>query len=417
MRLKDVSILNTLPNIIFTIKCDLEGQVLSPCLKAGNKYFLNSAYLDAKTFTFAANGLYSFFSENKGEMKLIVSDQLEEAEYLAIAEGIKNKGESIDEYIEALFLKVLNDGDEEEKTSLALLTSLVQSGKLEIRVCISKDDAFGLSHTKFGIIEDAHGDKVLFHGSLNFTRQAMKSHSEQVGFAKSWVDLPTVEQSEDMLNELWSGRVSSDSRLQYYTIPAEKHLLKIAEQHPELKKYLEPDIFESEIEGMTEIVHALNVGNTLGPEYSYYALAQQRLAEVLKWGNEEFADLDIPLYPHQKEGAAFIFDRICNYGVALLGDSVGLGKTRTATLSVHYLLKKKAVSKVLILAPKKLHSQWRKELEGCGYAEDNQFINLDSKDKFLRYDQRTIDDRTQKYDLIVFYPLKKRNFNYCYSLE
>ena len=401
MRLKDVSVLNTLPNIVFTIKCDFEGQVLSPCLKAGKKYFLNTAYLDAKTFTFAAKGLYSFFSENKGEMKLIVSDQLEEAEYFAIAKGIKNKEQDVDKYIESLFMKVLNEGDEQEKTSLALLTSLVQSGKLEVKVCISKNDAYGLSHTKFGIIEDSHGDKVLFHGSLNFTRQAMKSHSEQIGFAKSWADLATVEQSEDMLNELWSGHVSEDSRLQYYTIPAEKHLLKIAEQNPILKKYLQPDIFESEIEGMSEIVHALKVGNTLGPEYSYYALAQQRLAEVLKWGNEEFADIDIPLYPHQKEGAAFIFDRICNYGVALLGDSVGLGKTRTATLSIHYLLKKNAVSRVLILAPRKLHSQWRKELDGCGYFEDNKHVELESKDKFLRFNQREIEERTQKYDLIV----------------
>lgn len=67
---------------------------------------------------------------------------------------------------------------------------------------------------------------------------------------------------------------------------------------------------------------------------------------------------DVPLYAHQQAGIRYVLSR----GSALIGDQMGLGKTRTALTTAH-MLTVAGTQPTLIVGPKSVRHVWRKEIE------------------------------------------------------
>jgi hypothetical protein len=72
---------------------------------------------------------------------------------------------------------------------------------------------------------------------------------------------------------------------------------------------------------------------------------------------------DAQLFPHQKRGAAELVVRLQKLGVALLADSVGLGKTRTVATVIKLLRQHGLIEQAAVLTPSKLEHNWLAELK------------------------------------------------------
>ncbi|GHO61270.1 hypothetical protein KSC_001620 [Ktedonobacter sp. SOSP1-52] len=112
------------------------------------------------------------------------------------------------------------------------------------------------------------------------------------------------------------------------------------------------------------------------------------------------------LFPHQKRGAAELVVRLQKLGVALLADSVGLGKTRTVAATIQLLCQAKIITRAAILAPAKLHHNWLAELHKLQLtvstdAEKMSNVLLLNKDIFKRHDPREARKAVQSCQLLV----------------
>ena len=69
--------------------------------------------------------------------------------------------------------------------------------------------------------------------------------------------------------------------------------------------------------------------------------------------------LNATLYPYQREGVRFAFEK----GKAVIADEMGLGKTIQAIATAEMLMREHLVESVLILCPTSLKYQWKREIE------------------------------------------------------
>jgi hypothetical protein len=140
-----------------------------------------------------------------------------------------------------------------------------------------------------------------------------------------------------------------------------------------------------------------------------FALTLQAFAS--RHGNEIIQvdfdlERDAQLFPHQKRGAAELVVRLQKLGVALLADSVGLGKTRTVATAIQLLCQSQIITRAAILAPAKLHHNWRSELHKLHLTvstkeEEPSSVLLLNKDIFKRYDPRQARKAVQSCQLLV----------------
>ncbi len=115
---------------------------------------------------------------------------------------------------------------------------------------------------------------------------------------------------------------------------------------------------------------------------------------------------DAQLFPHQKRGAAELAVRLQKLGVALLADSVGLGKTRTTATLIKLLRQHKLIEQAAIITPSKLEHNWLAELKqlqltvsipGDRHAD----VVIINKDKFKRMDAAQARQEVRGCNLLV----------------
>ena len=91
---------------------------------------------------------------------------------------------------------------------------------------------------------------------------------------------------------------------------------------------------------------------------------EDRLFYVLQppmesWLGNESLEFAFEPFPYQYAGVAFLYPRVA----AILADEMGLGKTMQAITSVRLLLRTGEVNSVLLICPKPLVTNWRREFE------------------------------------------------------
>ncbi len=146
---------------------------------------------------------------------------------------------------------------------------------------------------------------------------------------------------------------------------------------------------------------------------------EDRLAVLLEPPLELlFADqaLDFPArpFPFQFEGMAFLYPR----NAALLADEMGLGKTMQAITTIRLLIHAQKLRRVLLVCPKPLVSNWRREfahwapelpisvIEGNSARRKWLWRRPDAPVKIanyelLRRDEEIVTDPALRYDLVV----------------
>jgi ERCC4-related helicase len=95
-------------------------------------------------------------------------------------------------------------------------------------------------------------------------------------------------------------------------------------------------------------------------------------------------EINDALYSFQNRNAGILINKLEQYGIAILADSVGLGKTITAGAVIkHYLDKSDGKANILVIAPAALKQQWKDDLGNIlniDYLTDHAFDIISEQD-------------------------------------
>ncbi|BCR36674.1 SNF2-related protein [Mariniplasma anaerobium] len=155
---------------------DSEKDVLefyTSTMSVAKKYMRASAYFDDKLFAYISKGIKQLLLNN-GSMQLIISSELKSKDIAKkILEGYKNKEDK----------KVNIDSKMLTDENIASLSFLIKIGKLDIKIA---QKSFGIFHDKYGVIIDNYENTIIFSGSNNETRAALKYNHESFETTFSW---------------------------------------------------------------------------------------------------------------------------------------------------------------------------------------------------------------------------------------
>lgn len=141
------------------------------------------------------------------------------------------------------------------------------------------------------------------------------------------------------------------------------------------------------IPGFSEAFERLRYNQLDDPLRPVLAAAQRYTSQLLQMDFDIVREAN--LFPHQRRGAVELALRLQRLGVALLADSVGLGKTRTTATLIRLLRQNNVINQAAILTPQKLEHNWRAEFyqlklkvgePGDPFAD----VVVVNKDKFKR---------------------------------
>lgn len=139
--------------------------------------------------------------------------------------------------------------------------------------------------------------------------------------------------------------------------------------------------------GFSEAFERLRRGDMDDYGLAIQAFAARHGAEFLQVDFD--IERDAQLFPHQKRGAAELVVRLQKLGVALLADSVGLGKTRTVATVIKLLRQHQLIEQAAVFTPTKLKHNWLAELKKLDLSvgvpgEKHVDVVIVNKDAFKR---------------------------------
>lgn len=173
-----------------------------PAFKQSVVYKRSVGFFSSSVFELTGEGVREF-AEHGGSIQLICSPELSEKDIEAIRLGYQLKEAVVEQAVCADMEKVfemLEDG------SLCLLAELIVKDILNIKL-VDVDDTYGIYHDKIGIFVDSIGDKVLFVGSPNESKNAYMGNYEKIRLSVSWRegDTDRIEDDEEEFDSIWNG--------------------------------------------------------------------------------------------------------------------------------------------------------------------------------------------------------------------
>jgi superfamily II DNA or RNA helicase len=183
--------------------------------------FFFDALLESKSFDlglgfFSSTGInvlsagFAYFIHRGGNMRIIINDILSKQDKDAIEDGLslRNKYPE-DEIINNI--KVLADTlSKQDKHFFKCLSYLIAKNRIEFIATIPANKKGGIAHNKYGIFTDADGNKVVFNGSANFSKNALLNNIESISCYKSWSESESEIQRliyfEEIFNKTWHGK-------------------------------------------------------------------------------------------------------------------------------------------------------------------------------------------------------------------
>src|SRR5205085_2298932 len=135
-------------------------------------------------------------------------------------------------------------------------------------------------------------------------------------------------------------------------------------------------------EGLDAVFARLTAGD-VEPAHTAAAVLLNAFADELFDTPAAIAEL-ARLFPHQVRGIAELAVRLKRYNVALLADSVGLGKTRLACALIRTLRDRGELKRAAIVTPRKIERNWRIELDVVG-LEEGRDVTIINKDAIKRW--------------------------------
>lgn len=318
-----------------------------PVLSRAVTYDRVAGYFSSSSFVMAAAGLARFVAK-EGTVRLLVGAQLTIADRDALLGDV-----SLDDVLARRLLSGVElEVDEIVRRRFEVIAWLVNAGRLEIRVGVPCDsdggplasgDAPGYFHSKFGIVTDSAGDRVVFAGSINESGAGWRRNFETFSVYPSWkaeVWADYGQPYETEFEELWKGDQVGTWRTVELPTAVRDRLLDLLPGYPDwIPSERDPlqQLTDDELRIVNQVRGAPRTGTGVG-------LVS---AAVTPW-------------PHQMRIARHIVDTWPRSYV--LADEVGLGKTIETGLVLRELLLSERATTALILVPASVLIQWQEEL-------------------------------------------------------
>ncbi len=229
--------------------------------------------------------------------------------------------------------KEISEESERKKFNSVITTliELINNGKLEVKVFRK-----GTLHAKAYIFGDYSDESIGIVGSSNFTKAGLTSNTELNALQNDYMIVNYRPQTDSQENGYlsWFDEIWNDPSAIQWT----GDFKKIIEDSP--------------------------LGNLTFGNYDSYirTLIEVYPDELIPPTKLEKETSDV-LFSFQNRNAGILINKLAKTGVAILADSVGLGKTITAGAVIkHYLDKFGGKANILIIAPAALKQQWKDDL-------------------------------------------------------
>ncbi len=362
---------------------DLLGSFYVPVLQRAVRYDRVAGYFASSAFVSAAAGVARFVAGG-GVMRLLVGAQLTEDDRNALL----GRTPLDDVLTERLLADIEGSADSDPESleealrrrRLEVVAWLVREQRLQIRVGLPCDDG-GVPltadrpetaryfHSKWGVLSDAAGGRIVFHGSINESARGWTENYETFDVHTSWGasweshGQPRVEEFE----QLWQGRAVGRWKSVPLPEAVERDLLKLLPDEegwtPEARDPLEvpPEVCDP-LEILPESPPEPPEPPTPAPALT--ELERQRLEAVrdapLSCSGVGLVSAGVRPWAHQTAIARRIVESWPRS--YLLADEVGLGKTIELGLALRELLLSGTISTALLLVPASVLKQWQEEL-------------------------------------------------------
>lgn len=225
--------LDPLP-IYFLPDDDFVDNVLIEALRRADAFDCMVGYFDSGALADLAPGLASYLARAAASMRLVISPNVSEADFIALSEGVTKP----EELLERRLLGVLGSKDLTENAlamhTLLCLAYLLSRRSISIKVALVPG---GLFHPKIWLFTAA-GDVLAAHGSSNLTAAGIGKNVEQIAVARSWGPARESEVARELVDffaTTWSERRSSRyPEATVFDLPdaVRRELLKVAPRTP-----------------------------------------------------------------------------------------------------------------------------------------------------------------------------------------
>ena len=353
-----------------SIESLLEG-FYRPALMDASRYWRITGYFTSRSLLQVLEGVEQLVAASPdglghGQMRLITGVFLSEADITALAAGTPAETVLTDHLSNHFPFKGVEPGGQGAAALGAeLLAWLVGRGHLEIRVGLPLIDGLivndgAIFHAKEGVIEDKHGQRLGFSGSVNETPNGWTSNFETIHTSCSWKPggAETIDDLEAGFLRLWE---NLDSGARTFTLPEaiRQQLAIYAPAEEALPRRLKPflkDLPAPEPEPVVEIVPDIDERRRIVWSYLLQAAASD-LPGAERVGEATSA---VTPWPHQQRA----FQRLWQQWPPrlLIADEVGLGKTVQAGLLLRQAWLSGRARRMLVMAPASVLQQWQREL-------------------------------------------------------
>lgn len=331
---------------IFVLPRDDLMPTLVPAIGASSRLNCMMGFFASSSLAEIAPGLATFLRRTDAPMRLIVSPFITPADQSALRDGADPT-----RLVEDAFAERLPEADDLSRHTLACLSWLIRRRRLEIRFAFMRS---GLFHPKVWLLNIA-GSRVAFHGSVNMTGPGLGRNKEQVALARAWMDASQAETERRLrleFDDLWDG---DDEDCLVVTLPRaiEEQLLR------DYGSGSEPA--EDQAERLWRKAKHLDEALAGSAEP---AIAQPAGFSIPVW-------LAYRSGPFAHQGRA-VDAWLGAGGRGVLAMATGSGKTLTALIACHELMKQAGPLLIVIAAPYvPLLMQWCDEVRLFGAEPRN----------------------------------------------
>ena len=312
---------------------DLLVGLYEPLLRSAVRY-------DRTTYTFTAKGLIAAAAgaaslmRNGGRIRLICDHSVREDVLQAIHDGQLAAEDALLQSANPEDLLLTEPADIVKRNHLGLAYWLVANGIMEVKVAIRGDHIF---HNKSGIVEDVHGNRVAFSGSLNETLSGWRHNWESVHVYTDGATVEHLDATEAEFQALWTNQAAGLAVIDLPAYYRDYIVERTPASPPEIRsvrKRRKPDAVNDYWQDI------------------YDALANDPDSTV--------ATIPATLWPHQER---FRQQNVGSDAIRrLIADEVGLGKTLQAGVILKTRINQGRARRALIIAPKAATKQWQSEL-------------------------------------------------------
>ncbi len=199
-------------------------------LLESTSFDLGLGYFSSSAINVLSAG-FAYFIHRGGKMRIIINDFLSSEDKKAIEKGINEPKDKFEENILDDIQKLFKTLSKRDKHFFNCMSFLIANKRMEFIATIPKNNHGGIAHSKYGIFRDEYNNKVVFNGSVNFSKNALLNNIESISCYKSWSneesEINRLLYFESVFNKIWLGESENN-----IIIPIEKVKTIITEKFP-----------------------------------------------------------------------------------------------------------------------------------------------------------------------------------------